>query len=397
VHDGSGSSRVHEDGVHGSVPEFPLIFRNPEDRGFSCFGQPKSVPEKVPDGCGTRPNPLPYWAMIPTVVLLAAGMSTRYGRLKQLEPVGPGGEALIDYAAFDARRAGFSRILLIIREELEEVFQAHITGWWPGDLEVVFHHQRIDDLPGVDTGPTGPVGLATVLDKREKPWGTAHALLTARAQLPGSFVVLNADDFYGASAFLQAAEFLQVAELLQATELSPAAEVLAGETLSGADEAPTFGLVTYTLGDTLSEHGGVSRGICEIDAQGWLEGIREVLEIRRRDEDIFGRTVSGQNLVLKGTEPISTNFWLFTPALFPILEAGFVDFFRAQFDISSDQLEFLIPTVVNGALRTGAARVRGIPTAGRFLGITHPDDREWVVRGLEEMTEEGRYPSPLWA
>jgi len=341
--------------------------------------------------------------MIPTLVLLAAGMSTRYGRLKQLEPVGPGGEALIDYAAFDADRAGCSRVVLIIREELEAVFQAHIKGRWPEKLDVVFHHQRIDDLPGMDAVPAGPIGLATVVGKREKPWGTAHALLTARAQLPGPFLVLNADDFYGESAFLQAAEFLQgaefpqAAELLRAAEPPPVAGPLAGGARSDVGPVPTFGLVTYTLGETLSEHGGVSRGICEVDAQGWLEGIREVLDIRKGGEGISGRSVSGQDLVLEGTEPISTNFWIFTPAVFPILEAGFVDFFRVHAEPSSPQPEFLIPTVVNGALRNGVARVRGIPTADRFLGITHPDDREWVVGGLEEMTEAGRYPGPLWA
>jgi len=330
--------------------------------------------------------------MIPTVVLLAAGMSTRYGRLKQLEPVGPGGEALLDYAVYDARRAGFSRVLLIIREELEEVFRAHLKGRWPADLEVVFHHQRIDDLPGVDPTLRTPHSPAAVLANREKPWGTAHALLTARAQLPGPFVVLNADDFYGESAFLKAAEFLR-----------------------GSDrgEVPTFGLVTYALEDSLSDHGGVSRGICRVNSQGWLEGVQEVLEIRRVDESILGRTVPGQGLELNGTEPISTNFWIFTPDVFPLLEAGFVEFFRAHVELPSLQPdaqpdsqpgaqpdappEFLIPTEVNRAIGQGVARVRGIPTLDRFLGITHPEDRTWVERGLEEMTKEGRYPSPLWA
>jgi choline kinase len=336
-------------------------------------------------------KPTTLWAMIPTVVLLAAGMSTRYGRLKQLEPVGPGGEALLDYAVFDARRAGFSRVLLVIREELEEVFRAYMEGRWPGDLEVVFHHQRIDDLQGVDLSLGAPLFPADVLGKREKPWGTAHALLTARAQLPGPFIVLNADDFYGESAFLKAADFLRASESTQG------AEVWSGGGPADEGEVPTFGLVTYSLKDTLSEHGGVSRGICLVDSKGWLEGIQEVLEIRRVDEGISGRTVAGQALALKGSEPISTNFWIFTPAVFPVLEAGFVDFFRAQIELSSTQPEFLIPTEVNRALGQGVARVRGIPTLDRFLGITHPEDRTWVGRGLEEVTDKGWYPSPLWA
>ncbi|MCJ7628404.1 MAG: hypothetical protein MUO50_08450, partial [Longimicrobiales bacterium] len=279
-----------------------------------------------------------------------------------------------------ARRAGFSRVLLIIREELEGIFRAHVEGRWPADLDVVFHHQRIDDLPGVD--PTSPAG---VLNGREKPWGTAHAILTARARLPGPFIVLNADDFYGESAFHEASEFLSAG--------------------TPSDSAPvsTFGLVTYTLEDTLSEHGGVSRGICRVDPYGWLEGIQEVLEIQRGNEGISGRTVPGQGLALEGTEAISTNFWIFTPAIFPVLEAGFREFVEVLSGLACArpgpkliQPEFLIPAEVNRALGQGTVRVRGIPTKDRFLGITHPDDREWVARGLEEMTQKGRYPSPLW-
>jgi hypothetical protein len=331
--------------------------------------------------------------MIPTVVFLAAGMSTRYGRLKQLEPVGPDGEALLDYAVFDAVRAGFSRVLLIIREELERDFRAHIRGRWPKDLEVAFHHQRIDDLPGVaptrtgrasppsSPGPSEVSPLDVVLRKREKPWGTAHALLTAREQLEGPFVVLNADDFYGRSAFRQAAEFLSE-------------ESRSG---AGVGRVPTFGLVAYLLQDTLSEHGGVSRGICRVGSDGWLEAVEEVLEIRRGYGGISGKTLDGRPLILKGTEAVSTNFWIFTSAVFPLLEVGFVRFFRALREGASGQPEFLIPAEVNGALETGVARVRTIPTLDRFLGITHPEDRRWVVAGLAEMTEEGRYPDSLWA
>ncbi|MFH1765638.1 MAG: NTP transferase domain-containing protein [Gemmatimonadota bacterium] len=316
--------------------------------------------------------------MIPTVVLLAAGMSTRYGRLKQLEPVGPGGEALLDFAVFDALRAGFPRVLLVIREELEEIFRAHMEGRWPADLEVVVHHQRMSDLPGVDSTRGSVPSAAALLSMRRKPWGTAHAILTARDHLPGPFVVLNADDFYGESAFHQASRFL------------------AASTPSRPDTVSTFGLVTYTLQDTLSEHGGVSRGLCRVDSRGWLEGVQEVLEIRKEDAGIWGRTVPGQELALEGTEPISTNFWIFTPAIFPILAEGFGGFWQALIEFPGTQPEFLIPAEVNRALGEGTARVKGMPTQDRFLGITHPDDREWVVRGLGEMTEEGRYPSPLW-
>jgi len=331
-----------------------------------------------------RVKPTTLWFMISTVVLLAAGMSTRYGRLKQLEPVGPCGEALLDFSVFDARRAGFSRILLIIREELEEMVRAHVEERWPGDLEVVFHHQKVRDLPGAHPDLTSSPACIEALERRAKPWGTGHALLTARPHLPGPFVLLNADDFYGEAAFHQGAEFL----LAQAASSD-------GEP-PGADPAATFGLVTYTLSDTLSEHGGVSRGICTVDLQGRLAGVQEILEIRRAGGEVSGKTVSGQPVVLDGTEPISTNFWIFSPDIFPILEEEFQEFLRDQTDPSSAQTEFLIPSVVNGAVRDRIARVMGIPTRGRFLGITHPEDRDWVAGGLEEMTHGGHYPSPLW-
>jgi hypothetical protein len=338
--------------------------------------------------------------MNPTLVLLAAGMSTRYGRLKQLEPVGPGGEALLDYAVYDAHRAGFSRVLLIIREELEDLFLAHVEDQWPAQLEVVFHFQKIRDLPGIDR--TLPGALIEAIERREKPWGTAHALLTSRAHLPDPFLLLNADDFYGGPAFSQARGFIGTLGHPFRTGLSvdPREDRLpdaptSRETSAVADQ-PTFGLVSYTLADTLSDHGGVSRGVCQVDEEGWLSEIQEILEIRRTGKGLTGRTMRGQPLRLTGAEPISTNFWIFTPEVFPLLEKGFSDFLAGQADPSTAQPEFLIPTVVNGALEGGAIQVKTIPTRGRFLGITHPEDREWVVDSLADMALEGRYPDPLW-
>lgn len=317
--------------------------------------------------------------MNPTLVLLAAGMSTRYGRLKQLEPVGPDGEALLDFAVFDAHRAGFSRIVLIIREELEEAFREHVSGRWPRELEVSFHYQRVDDLPGMDTGLRRSEAFRERLEARRKPWGTAHAVLTARSRLPGPFVLLNADDFYGEEAFREGRDFFR--------ELGEA----------GPGPVPTMGLVTYTLRDTLSAHGGVSRGVCRFSPDGWLEAIQEALEVREGEGEIRGRSVSGEGLELAGDEAISTNFWLLDASTFPVLERGFRGFVDEVLSTPlPHQPEFLIPTVVNEAVEAGEIRVRGIPTRARFLGITHPEDRDWVVKGLEDLTEAGRYPSPLW-
>jgi hypothetical protein len=315
--------------------------------------------------------------MTPTLVLLAAGMSTRYGRLKQLEPVGPHGEALLDYAVFDAYRAGFRRVLLIIREELEGGFLSHIRGRWPGELEVVFHHQKLGDLPGVTEAFAASDEAATLLAERKKPWGTAHALLTARPHLPGTSVLLNADDFYGFEAFQQAVELTRTGDL-------------------GAGSPPGFGLITYTLGDTLSGHGGVSRGVCEVDGEGWLAEVREILEIGHGPSGLGGRTMAGEEVRLTGREPISTNFWLFSPKIFPLLEADFQDFLSARIEGQGAPAEFLIPTVMNSALKGGTARVKTTPTKGRFLGITHPGDRSHVVESLAGMAACGQYPAPLW-
>ena len=338
--------------------------------------------------------------MTPTLVLLAAGMSTRYGRLKQLEPVGPGGEALLDFSVFDARKAGFGRVVLIVREELEDRFREHVRDRWPGEMEVVYHHQRQGDLAGVDPSRVPTAMARELVEKREKPWGTAHALLTAEEYLPEPFVILNADDFYGESAFLQAASLLDHG-------MPPAPGGL-----------PVFGLLGYTLADTLSRHGGVSRGICRVDREGWLEGVEEILEIEKVNGGVRGTTVPGEGVILSGQEPTSTNFWIFTPTFFSHLREGFAAFLESLAVSSNGHPsagasdgeapeggkrqrktrppEFLIPTEVNRLLAQGKARVVVLPADGPFFGITHPPDREWVVNGLKKLLGNGHYPDALW-
>ena len=336
--------------------------------------------------CGIGPDPVPYGAMAPTLVLLAAGMSTRFGRLKQLEPVGSGDEALLDFSVYDARKSGFGRVLLIIREEMEDLFRAHIRGRWPKDLDVAFHHQRVDDLAGVRPGRATDSLIDEMVGRRTKPWGTAHALLSAGELLPDPFAILNADDFYGESAFFQAASALTHG-------LSP-----------GADGCPVFGLMTYILDGTLFNNGGVSRGICRVDKEGWLEGIEEVLGVQKGSNGILGATVPGQGVILNGREPTSTNFWIFTPAIFPLLERAFEAFLGRLMeplsepeDGTSAEPEFLIPSEVNRFLAGREARVRVFETEGPFFGITHPEDREWVMKRLGGMLGNGRYPEFLWS
>jgi hypothetical protein len=313
--------------------------------------------------------------MTSTIVLLAAGMSTRYGRLKQLEPVGPGGEALLDYAVFDAHRAGFSRVILIIREELEGAFRDHIADRWPSEMEVVFHHQRLDDLPEGE--------FSKLSASRQKPWGTAHALWSARGLLSDPFAILNADDFYGPSAYAQAFSLL-------------------GRDLKQDPGGPAgFGLVAYTLEETLSRHGGVSRGICEVSRLGWLESVKEVLSVKRTGSTVTGETVQGEGLILSGQEVVSTNFWVFTPELFPLLDVGFREFLLAQGASTREdgktEPEFLIPSEVNRLVAQDEARVWVLRTRDPFFGITRSQDWEWVAGGLRELVDEGQYPEVLWA
>jgi hypothetical protein len=329
--------------------------------------------------------------MTATIVLLAAGMSTRYGRLKQLEAVGPKGETLLDYAVFDARRAGFGRVVLIIRKDLEGAFRAHIEPRWPQDLEVRFHHQRLEDLPGPGVQEAEPDALAELMRARKKPWGTAHALLSARDLLPEPFLLLNADDFYGQDAYSQA-----LALIAQSRARDPG-------------RLPVFGLVAYALGRTLTGAGGVSRGICAVSDAAWLEGVEEALEVKRTGSGFSGRTLRGTGLSLSGAELASTNLWVFTPEVFPLLEEGFRTFVTVLMAGLSGastgvrpaepgaMAEFLIPTEVNRLLLEGRIRVRVQETRGRFLGITHPEDWAGVAEGIRDLIRAGQYPDPLWA
>lgn len=316
-----------------------------------------------------------------TIVLLAAGLSTRYGRLKQLEPVGPGGEALLDYAVFDAHRAGFDRVVLIIREELERSFRDHISGRWPEGMEVLFHHQRLEDLPTNGIRGEEAIRLFTA---RRKPWGTAHALWSARELLGDAFAVLNADDLYGPSGFSRAAALLE-----HGLFNDPGAAV-------------ECGLVAYRLGDTLSPHGGVTRGVCRVDRSGWLESVVEVLGVQRMGSAIVGDSVGGESMILTGQEHVSTNFWIFPPRIFPLLEEGLRSFLQPLLEKAGlggeeePEREFLLPSEVNRLLKERRARVRVLRSRDPFFGITHPQDWEWVAGGVRDLVEAGQYPEHLW-
>lgn len=290
-----------------------------------------------------------------TLVVLAAGMGSRYGGLKQLDPVGPGGETILDYSLFDAVRSGFRRVVFIIRREFEVAFREAIGRRCEARCEVRYVHQDNGDLPVTPAG-TNP---------REKPWGTGHAVWCARAGLTGPFAVINADDFYGADSFRQLADFLR----------HPPREP-AGR--------PAFALIGFPLANTLSEHGTVSRGVCQTTADGLLTGLDEQTSIGRDDV--------GPGRRFSGTECVSMNCWAFTPALLPLLEARLAAFVREH--AGSAKAEFYLPVAVS-ALLPDAAVVHVRPTCATWFGVTYREDRPRVAGALRELVAAGVYPADL--
>ncbi len=302
--------------------------------------------------------------MQPTLLVLAAGMGSRYGGLKQMDPMGPNGETVLDYSVFDAIRAGFGKVVFIIREDFAEAFKQGVGGRFAGKIEVDYAFQRLDDLP---TGFSVP-------DGRTKPWGTAHAVRAARDQVTTPFAVINADDFYGRDAYERAAKFL--------TE--PAA----------ANGKSHYAVIGYPLKNTLSDHGDVNRGICDHDADGLLTEVEEYVAIEREEDGaVRGTGLSGARKVLLDTAPVSMNFWAFTPDFFPQLEEEFTAFLKAN--ASAEKAECYIPTVVDSLIRSGKADCRVIETTSHWFGVTYPDDKPHVVASINELIGSGQYPHKL--
>ena len=293
--------------------------------------------------------------MTPALVILAAGVGSRYGGPKQIEPVGPAGATLLDYSIYDARRAGFGTVVVVTRPELATAFDR---------IDATVAIQRLDDIPAGLTMPAA----------RTKPWGTGHAVLAAATAVRSPFAVVNADDFYGRAAFTRAAEFLDAGH---------------------GDEAPErFAIIAYPLRDTLSAAGGVNRAVCRADGDGWLETVEEVVDIRRLEDGTYqGADAHGRPVRLSGDALVSMNLWAFTPAVFTVLRRGFAEFLRQP---GAEQGEFLISNAIRDAVRRGEARVRLLGTRARWLGVTYPDDRPRVAAVLRQLVAAGEYPERLW-
>ncbi|MCX7885924.1 MAG: sugar phosphate nucleotidyltransferase [Verrucomicrobiae bacterium] len=301
--------------------------------------------------------------MKPTLLVLAAGIGKRYGGLKQVDPVGPNGETIIDYCIYDAVRAGFGRAVFVIRHDIERAFRETFGARFENRLPVDYAYQELDKIPDGFAVPAG----------RQKPWGTAHAILMAEPLIQEPFAAINADDFYGSDSFRVLADFLQ--------------------------RVPThstdYAMVGFQLRHTLSDHGTVSRGICRVDANGMVEQLVELLKVKRHGENACYLDADGNWQPLSADTHCSMNMWGFTPALFPLLREQFVKFLTAHG--KDPDKECLIPTVVNQLIAERRITLKVLPTRSAWCGVTYQEDRPKVQQHILGLIRAGEYPQRLWS
>ena len=300
----------------------------------------------------------------PKLVIMAAGMGSRFGGLKQITPVDDAGHVIVDFSIFDALRAGFGGVIFIVKPELEADFRAVIGDRVGKCIPVEYAHQTLEALPA---------GFA-VPEDRQKPWGTGHAVLCARDFISGPFAVINADDFYGRTAFQAIHDFL----------VAPG-------------DAREHAMVAYCLRNTLTENGSVSRGVCRVDANGYLSGITERTRIEKRGNGAAFTEDGGQTWQpLTGDEVVSMNLWGFKRNILPEMEARFCAFLRDEMPLEPMRREFYLPGVPDALIREGKARVRVLSTTERWFGVTYPGDMEAVRAAIAAKKASGEYPVQLW-
>lgn len=298
----------------------------------------------------------------PTLLVLAAGIGSRYGGLKQLDPLGPSGETIIDYSIYDAIKAGFGKVIFVIKKAIEQDFCEVILRKLEGKVEMDYIFQEIDRVPG---------GISWNKE-RTKPWGTGHAVLAAAGKIHGPFAVINSDDFYGRSAYEAMSGFY--------AEWRPYRE-------------NEYCMIGYRIGQTLSEYGTVSRGLCRSDINSFLVEVTERTSIKRTVSRIT-YTDEDREVTIPENTIVSMNFWGFTPSFFRYLETGFNEFIRQN--AQDPKAEFYIPAVVNELIRSRRASVRIIESRDQWFGITYREDREQVIAILNELIRQGIYPEKLW-
>ena len=300
--------------------------------------------------------------MQPTLVILAAGAGTRYGGLKQLEPVGPSGETLLEYSAYDALRAGFGRIVLVVRPEAESMFSDQFESGLGRRAALAYVHQT---LAGSSTSADRPV-------ERAKPWGTGHAVLAVESEIDGPFAVINADDFYGAESYAQLFGFLDESR-----------------------ESESMAALGFPVGETLAAAGAVSRAVLDADGKGRLSSLIEYVEVWRQAGQIHCRDHNGRRKTLVGDELVSMNMWAFTPDLFPGMHVLFSEFLTRFAD--DPEAEFLLPEVIQTLIQSESIQVAVISGRSEWCGITYRQDRSLVSTVISSLVEQGHYPDRLWA
>jgi len=289
-----------------------------------------------------------------TLLIMAAGMGSRYGGLKQLDAIGPSGETIIDYSVYDAIKAGFTKVVFIIRTDFEQEFKSKITDKYEGQIQVEFAFQNLNDLPDEFTCPKG----------REKPWGTGHAIFSARDVINEPFVAINGDDFYGRESFKVVADYYR----------------------KGAN---SFSMVAFKLDKTLSSFGGVTRGLCTVNDEK-LNTVIETADLQKTDYGVS----SNRDIELDGSEPVSMNVWGFTPILFKYLEEKFVEFLSENG--TEMKSEYLIPSVVNELIQSGQETVHVLRSGATWFGVTYKEDKPFVEGEIEKLVNKGEYPDKLF-
>ncbi|MEP2240160.1 MAG: sugar phosphate nucleotidyltransferase [Maribacter sp.] len=290
-----------------------------------------------------------------TLLLMAAGSGSRYGKLKQFDDLGPNGEFLMEFAIYDAIQNNFDQIVVITKKENVSFLEEHLSKRIPSTIKLNVLAQELTDLPdGV-----------TFTGERKKPWGTAHAVWTARKVIDGPFVVINADDFYGQSAYKKAADFMK-------------------------SDDNAYALLGYTLKDTLSEHGSVSRGVCEVNGDN-LVSVQERLKLVQKENNIIDEDT---NLEFTGDEQASMNFWVCRPSIFDKIESEFRIFLKDEDRIANSEL--YIPLMIQEMLQANEIEVKCIPSGGDWFGVTYASDKEKAMNSLKEKSDSGKYPAPIW-
>jgi len=297
-----------------------------------------------------------------TLLVLAAGMGSRYGGLKQLDGMGPSGETIMDYSLFDAKRAGFTKVVFVIRREMEDAFREIIVSKMDKSFKVDFAYQELDMIPAGFEVPAS----------RKKPWGTAHAVLVAANLIDTPFAVINADDFYGANAYRIVADHLR-------------------EHVN--DSTPEYNMAGYRLDATLSPHGSVARGVCTCDNNGYLDNVEELTKIQRSGDKIINTDDDGQTRELTDNTPVSMNFWGFTPSIFAFIESQFSEFLQNHGQ--EEKSEYFIPTVVTRLLADQKAKMRVLPCSDKWFGVTYQNDKPTVIEKIRALVESGQYPQQL--